>query len=345
MSARLLASTALAVLTAGCVTSPSVTQPVSFDRVETCPEPIEQGLALTAFSLPIKGAGDRDTLERRIVITAAPLRAQQGTTIVWSRLSLRSLGGTFTGWTRLKTDRTLVEADTHKHPSRRSARGAATETATVSYSAGQLIVLRSALTNASLAGAVILDTTVIPGGITVDDTAMRIPRLWQSRREPLAPRDVQIQLLPVRHAPGYDGIEALVNLEYLVQSKRLKREWTCTAETQLTIVKRAAVRPPYWDIGTSKLNAPRNYWLALYAPSVGVLRAMFESPAAATAFANWVRVTGADSVGDYALGVFDGRRPKDLRPFVPVDKSVLQTFRPLEADERDQLRVGALGEP
>jgi hypothetical protein len=110
-------------------------------------------------------------------------------------------------------------------------------------------------------------------------------------------------------------------------------------------VDRDEVRPPYWDLGVSQLNAGRKYWLALFDESHGVFRALFDTPAAANAFASWIRTTGSDKAGPYTLGLFDGSQPKSLRPFVPVDQSAFDTFRPLLPEQAKDLRVGPLGVP
>jgi hypothetical protein len=316
----LLALLAMALF--GCV----ATNTVDIEHFDACPDTLEPGINLTAFSRPLRSAAG--TLQRRIVVTAAQTYAQRGTRIVWSRLSIRSLGGNFLSWSRLKTNR-----------------GPRDESNSVSYSPGQLIVTRETQTGVNLAGSVMLDAALTPGGITVDDTVMRIPKLWESRTKPLAAQDLQIELLPVRHAPGYDGIEALINLDYIVQNPRQHREWSCSAQAHALLVDRDEVRPPYWDLGVSQLNAGRKYWLALFDESHGILRALFESPAAANAFATWIRASGSDKAGSFTLGLFDGTQPKSLRPFVPVDKTAFDTFRPLLAAEAKDLRVGPLGQP
>jgi hypothetical protein len=331
----------------GCASTRYGEEKFADSRSETCPENLEQGLRLTAFSQPLKSAhtSEGGGLQRRVVISAAPLYAQAGTRIVWSRLSLRTLGGNFTSWTRLKTTRTLLDSDTSKPPSKRDQRDPLNELAAVDFSSGQIIVLRSTQTGANLGGAVVLDIMLVPGGVPVDETFLRVPKLWKSREQPLAGDELQVELLPTRHPPGFDGIEGLIDFNYVVQSRRLRQEWLCAAEAHIMLVDRDAVRPPYWDLGISELNGNRKYWLALFDESHGAFRAMFESPAAANAFASWIRASGATKAGPYTLGLFDGTKPKTLRPFVPVDKTVLETFQPLVPGEAKDLRAGPLGEP
>jgi hypothetical protein len=117
-----------------------------------------------------------------------------------------------------------------------------------------------------------------------------------------------------------------------------------SARTRTTLADREAVRPPLWDLGTSTLNAPRTRWLGLRDAGSGVIRAIFDSPTAATSFANWIRATHARRAGPYEIGLFE-REGRALRPFVPVDLSAVPTFRPLMSGDERGLRVGPLGEP
>jgi hypothetical protein len=75
-----------------------------------------------------------------------------------------------------------------------------------------------------------------------------------------------------------------------------------------------------------------------------VFRAVFDSPTAATSFANWIRATRSTRAGSYELGLFE-RDGYALRPLVPVDRGAPDTFQPITEDQRDQLRVGPLGGP
>jgi hypothetical protein len=95
----------------------------------------------------------------------------------------------------------------------------------------------------------------------------------------------------------------------------------------------------------SSLNAYRTRWLALSDPASGVLRAVFDSPAAATSFANWIRATRSAQAGPFQLGLFERSGRKPLRPLVPVDGAAPDTFRVLTPQDVEAIRTGPLGEP
>jgi hypothetical protein len=166
---------------------------------------------------------------------------------------------------------------------------------------------------------------------------------------------VRVDLEPIRHVPGFDTIEAEIKLEYVIarvhensaRDGSVREDTACRGLTRQRVVlaTREAVRPPLWDVGTSGMNSGRTRWLALSSPASGVFRAIFDSPTAASSFANWVRATQAGQIGPYQIGLVQqyGRQP--MRPLVPVDRGTEETFQALEPKDLKDLRTGPLGEP
>jgi hypothetical protein len=243
----------------------------------------------------------------------------------------------------------LIDVASPAGARKRRASNTSNELAAIESGPGYITIERTSQTWRGVSNALSLDLLVTPGGVRIDEPGLRIPQLWSKEGTPLSPDVLKIDLVPLRHAPGYDTLEADVVLEFVAVSRRddVGNTMPCvsSAQTRAILVTRDAVRPALWDLGVSSLNGPRARWLALSSPEAGVVRAVFESPEAATSFANWIRATQSPSVGAYRLGLFQraGRTP--LRPLVPVDLSSTETFQPLTSDEARTLRVGPLGEP
>jgi hypothetical protein len=352
---------------AGCAHQAPI-EIADISALATCPEPSAQNIGISASVLPVQipaelraPGSNADVFARRVVVTFARGSLQPGTSLLWTRLSLRTLGGQVAGWTRLQSDGVLIDLASPGGTRKRRMRSTNDELAAVEPGAGYITIERTSRTQRGVTSALSLDVLVSPGGVRIDEPVMRIPQLWSKDGTPLSPDALQIDLVPLRHAPGYDTLEADVVLEFVAVSRRsgtgagtgagvgagadTATPCVSSAQTRAILVTRDAVRPALWDLGTSSQNAPRARWLALSSPEVGVVRAVFESPEAATSFANWVRATQSLSVGAYRLGLFQraGRTP--LRPLVPVDLSSTETFRPLTAEDARALRVGPLGEP
>jgi hypothetical protein len=189
-----------------------------------------------------------------------------------------------------------------------------------------------------------VDLLMLPGGVPIDESVVRIPALWKSGGVPLTAEDIQVQLEPTRHVPGYDLVEADVVLDYLLVANEFA---ACrgSARARVVLIDRDAVRPPLWDVGVSDPNLPRTRWVALSNALNGVFRAVFDSPAAAASFANWVRTTRSTRIGAYEVGLFQSSGREPLRPLVPVDRAATSTFQTLLPADADRLRVGPLGEP
>jgi hypothetical protein len=277
-----------------------------------------------------------DTLapvSKRIVITS---------TAHWYRVSMRTLGGTLEAWTRLEAGGALVEAasDASSPQNSHAARGRLR----IEAEKGGLTITRPAEPNDTRATAIMADVVLLPGGVPVDESVLRIQQLWDAKGAALEPSVVRVDLEPARHVPGFDAIEAELVLDYVHWNARTRAACRGSAMSRATLVDKDAVRPPLWDLGVSTLNQSRTQWLGLRDSQSGVFRAVFDSPTAATSFANWIRATRSTRVGPYEIGLFE-RDGYPLRPLVPVDRGAPDTFQPITEDQQDHLRVGPLGGP
>lgn len=344
---------AITLVVAGCGASPPRPQSLSGPVAETCPDGSPQlvRLAATVMPLPPPVQSSSDgaprslgTLARRIILSAAPEDLAPGIRMTWSRLSIRSFGGTFAAATRLTTDFSSMEFSPSSHALVASKRTQRQEIVNVEVSPGEIAVTRTALRHATLFGTAVLDVTVTPGGVVVDESIVHIPQLWKPGGAAVAPRDVDVQLVPVRHPPGIDGVDAIFTLDYSLQ-RRGASGWRCMVETSGSLVSKEEARAPLWDLGVSELNEGRTAWLALDDGRFGRIRAIFDSPQAATAFANWGRETRATKAGRFSIGLFTATPHVPLRPDVPVDSTIAQTWRPIAPDDWDTVRAGPLGEP
>lgn len=318
--------------------------PDDLSSLPACPAELTTGVGVSVATLPIhlpsEVASDvaLDTLapvSKRIVITS---------TAHWYRLSLRTLGGTLEAWTRLEAGGALIEAasDGPRPENAHAVRGRIR----VEAEKGGLTITRPPASEPddSRATAIMADVVLLPGGVPIDESVVRIPQLWDAKGAALAPDVVRVDLEPTRHVPGFDAIEAELVLDYVQWNSRTRQVCKASAMTRATLVDKDVVRPPLWDLGVSTLNQSRTQWLGLRNPQSGVFRAVFDSPTAATSFANWIRATRSTRAGPYEIGLFQ-RGSYALRPLVPVDRGVPETFQLLTPDQQDQLRVGPLGGP
>ena len=350
---RMVGAGCLALLF-GCAQQPPRALPGDIALVPECAGDSAAAVGLSVSSLPIgmppelaaKGPlQTRGGLARRLVVTSAPVGMRHAGSVYWSRLSVRAFGGIVEGWTRLQSDGVLIEAAAPESPPARRKGRAPRENVAIDAGPGYITVARSAASSAALANSLSIDMLLLPGGVPIDESVMRIPALWNPDGKPLAPDEVRIQLEPVRHVPGYDAIEADVVLDYVLRDGRGEAACRGSARARATVVDKESVRPPLWDLGVSSLNAYRTRWLALSGPASGVLRAVFDSPAAATSFANWIRASRSAQAGPYQLGLFERSGRKPLRPLVPVDYTAPETFRVLTPQDAEAIRTGPLGEP
>ncbi len=338
---------------AGCGSWSSRPESSGAPVTETCPDgsPPLARLAEMTVPLPTPSQSSSDgaprtlgTLARRIILSTGPEDLAPRTRMTWSRLSIRSFGGTFAAATRLVTDLSSMEFSPSSQALVASKRRHRQEIVNVELSPGEITVTRTALRHANLFGTVVLDLTVTPGGVAVDEAVVHISQLWKAGGAAVAPRDVDIQLVPVRHPPGIDGIDAIVTLDYSLQREGAPG-WRCMVETSGTLVSKEEARAPLWDLGLSELNEGRTAWLALDDGRIGPIRAIFDSPQAATAFADWGRKTRATKAGRFSIGLFTATPNVPLRPAVPVDSTIAETWQPIAPDDWDTVRAGPLGEP
>lgn len=344
----------LCTVITGCKTVPAHRPEFSGTMpIEDCPETLQGRVRLSAqvldLSTPLHAATNSvptvGALSRRIVVSATPTALDPGDRITWSVLSVNTSGGTFVDWTRLVTDHVELGSAPHSQPLPLRESTRRTELATVTFAPGQIKVIRTAVAKVDLAGAMTLDVIVMPGGVMVDNTAMRIPQLWAPDNTPLPPADVDVEFSPIRHPPGLDIVEGAMELNFVIHQARTGDEWNCSAQTRLAIVDEDDIRLPLWDLGLASTNAGRKVWLAVWSPSLGAVRIIFGSFAEANSLANWIRSTGATTLGDYTLGVFQQTRSSKGPAFSPVDAEALRTFRPLTAADIHSIKAGALGEP
>jgi hypothetical protein len=298
--------------------------------VHDCPEHLEGQVRLHAEARPIEmraGAlressiATAGSVGRRLLISVNPAGLQPEDRIVWSELTVTTYGGTFLGW--------------DERP----------DAATVTLAPGQLKLARVARGRADLAGMYSIDTLLMPGGVVVDDTVVRIPKLWHENGKPLSPDAVTPELVPIRHPPGLDIVEASLRLDFVVRLGASGDEWVCSAETRATLVDQDALRQPFWDLGLAWSNAVRREWLALFDPALGGIRLMFDSPARAHALADWIRATRSSRLGSYEVGVFQPSTRLARRPFAAVNEDSRQTLRPLADQDIDAIVVGPVAEP
>lgn len=347
MRKALFLGVACVLVSSGC--AQRVLRPVPDDPRAIAECVAEPRVSLSASVLPLKMPADilakspgevSERLARRLLVSFAPGSLARGDALLWTRLQIRTLGGTLDGWLRLQSGALRIDAAASRPPRRASP-----EQVNIELGPGYFDVHRSAAYGTNLANAVRVDLLLRPGGIPIDESVVRVGELWSAKGKPLQPDAVRVELEPIRHVPGFDAIEGLVRLEYVIARAGESSECRGLAEQRVVLVNREAVRPPLWDVGTSSMNSGRTRWLALSNPTYGVFRAIFDSPTTASSFASWVRATQATQIGTYQIGLVQqyGRQP--MRPLVPVDRGTEETFAPLEPKDLGALRPGPLGEP
>jgi hypothetical protein len=329
----------VAAALSACMASPRRPEFSAGYPVNDCPDSLEGQVQLRAEVRPtqlsvedfhensIVTTGSR---ARRLLVSVVPAGLAADDRIIWSTLSIESYGGTFLGWDRLQTE----SAAAQKHM----------EIDTVAFSPGQLKITQVAQRKTNLAGMHSIDMLVMPGGVAVDDTVVRIPNLWQENGSPTPAGQLTPRFVPIRHPPALDIVEATLQLDFVVQLGKTHDEWSCSAETRVTLVDQDSLRQPFWDLGLAPPNSARREWLAAFAPEQGAIRLTFESPESAHAFANWLDATRSTQLGPYELRVF---RPDSSRggPFGPLPRDAMQSLRPFAAEDIRALTVGPVAEP
>jgi hypothetical protein len=306
--------------------------------VHDCPEALDGQVQLRAEVRPTQLLEGRPSSiatagshARRLVLSVTPAGLHPDDRIVWSTLGADTFGGTFLAWDRLQTQSGASDRQF--------------EISTVALAPGQLKVTRVAQHKTNLAGMYSIDVLLMPGGVAVDDTVLRIPNLWREDGTPTTTDALTLQFMPVRHPPALDVVEAALQLDFIVRVARTREEWSCSADTRVTLIDQDSLRQPFWDVGLAASNSARSEWLAVFAPDRGGVRLTFESPAGAHAFADWLRATGSTRLGSYELRVFRQPNRRGGRPFGSLTAEAMQTLRPLAAQDIRSLTVGPVGEP
>jgi hypothetical protein len=310
-------STAVEAVSPEC---PAALQDVAKVSAAAVPVQIPEALRVNAGSVARYGI-----VGRRITVSVAPAAAAHLIRIGSSTLSLTTLGGTLAGWavsTPAGRAIDIIPGRLRVHPYLSSSR------------------LRPQTST--------LDVLVIPGGVPIDEMTVTIPALWGSDRTPLAPEALRVTLAAVRHLTVFDAVDANITLE--VTLARGPHEWsTCSTSSHFELVDHDSELPALWDLHTPLQPGHPRSWLALYSAATGPLRAIFTSPAAAHAFAEWVMETGATRAGPYGLGLLQPDEPgrpgePRARLSLPAARPIADAYRPLAGESPGALQVGRLGE-
>lgn len=354
MKTRTLTVIAAAVLVSACA-APRRPEFSGGYPVYDCPPHLEGQVRIAAEVFPMAAQPAREygvrtvgALRRRLALAVEPAGLGRDDRIVWSSVTISSFGGTFVEWSGLQTDSLLLSPD-HNAPLRDDAHDereqSSSEIATVRSVPGQIKITRIAREDSDLAGVHSIDVSVMPGGSVVDDVVFTSLRLWNDDGSPLRAHDARFELSPVRHPPGLDVVQASIQLDFIVRLAESREEWACSAETRTTLVDQDSLRQPFWDLGLAPKNSARREWLALFDSEIGAVRLMFDSPATANSFAEWLRASRATEIEDYTIGAFRQSNAGGSRPYGPVDAETLRTFRPLRSDDLASIKVGPVAEP
>jgi hypothetical protein len=265
---------------------------------------------------------------RRLLVSVTPSGLRPKDRIIWSTLSVATFGGTLLGWDRLN-----IGAPTSDRLSN------------VGLSPGQVKITRIAKGRDDLSGSYSIDLLVMPGGVAVDDSIVHVPALWRDMQTPLQPDVISPQLVPVRHAPALDTVQANLELSFVVRVGDTRDEWVCAAEARATLVDVDSIRLPYWDLGLAAANSYRREWLAMTDPALGAVRLVFDDPANAHAFASWLRMTRSTRVGKHELAVFQQSGRLTGKPLGPIGEDLMKTLRPMTDRDIEKIVVGPAGEP
>lgn len=336
MSYRLAVVSCLIVMT-GCASPPHRAEFSGGYPAYECPDHLNGQVTLQAEVRPsdLHAASLHDSaittsgsVGKRLLISVTPSGLRPKDRIIWSALNVSTYGGTLLGWDQLNVG--TNERD---------------QLATVGLSPGQLKITRIAKGRADLAGSASVDLLVMPGGVAVDDAIVQVPALWRDTGTPLRADVIAPRLVPVRHSPGLDVVQANLELSFVVQMGDTKDEWVCAAETRVTLVDVDSLRLPYWDLGLAASNSSRREWLAMTDPALGAVRLVFDDPASAHALASWLQMTRSTRVGNHDLAVFQQSGRLTGRPLGPISAEMMKTLRPLTDQDIERIVVGPAGEP
>jgi hypothetical protein len=267
-------------------------------------------------------------LARTVLLSVLPGEAARGATVFTSKLSLTTAGGTFGNWAALEN------AD------RRTVAGRSIEVIP-----GRIRVAPFFGLPTLQAQTLYLDIVLAPGAVPMDEFAVSPSALWTEDRRAVPAESLDVKLTPLRHITVYDEVEATVSLTFVASRERQARQrFECSVETELTLIDREAATPALWDLRKSQDRGRSEYWLALFDPATGPFRAIFTSAADADSFVTWLRQTHSTRAGRYQLGMFRPQYSREPQHTRPAADSLINTFRPVSADDLDALEVGRLGQ-
>jgi hypothetical protein len=339
MSYRFAVLTACLIVLAGCASPRHRAEFSGGYPAYECPDQLNGQVTLQAEVRPseLHAASFHDpaiatsgSVGRRLLVSVTPSGLRPKDRIIWSALNVSTYGGTLLGWDKLDVATGIGGGD---------------QLATVGLSPGQLKITRIAKGRVDLTGSSSVDLLVMPGGVAVDDAIVQVPALWQNAGTPLRADILAPRLVPVRHSPGLDVVQANLELSFVVQMGDSGDEWVCAAETRVTLVDVDSLRLPFWDLGLASSNSSRREYLAMTDPALGAVRLVFEDPASAHALANWLRTTRSTRVGNHDLAVFQQSGRLTGKPFGPVGADMMKTLRPLTDQDIERIVVGPAGEP
>jgi hypothetical protein len=350
---KFVLASVLAVSISACAAPTAVVH--DKDTNVPCPEWTNDQLGLAVSAVPIAVPGTLAVSAgavpgygiqaRRISIAVKPPRAAASVRLLSSTLSINILGGNFRDWTAPADQFADTGIDSKVAPAHSRPR---TVSSTQAFEAtpGRVRVSPYLSGNKLHAQTQAIDVVILPGGAAVDQPVVVTPSLWDSDKRPTAPAQLNIDLSSLRLSSIYETVEATIDLDYEISSPNGSVAWSCSATSHEVLVDQDAIRPALWDIGVpSKLGASRRRWLALYSPAIGAVRAVFTTPEAARAFIAWLQQVGGAAAGKYTLGLFTPANPNEKGRILPLDKSIMDTFEPIAADEIALLKVGEIDRP
>ena len=312
-----------------------------------CPPGVQEQIKLTADAATIAipsnlvptGNSTDAVAGRRVVISVSAGAAAARLHLVSNAMTITTFGGTLEGMANANED---ARAITNSAPRlTQISDGRALE-----LSPGRLRIAPFVIGPTLRPQTLSLDLLVTPGGSPLDEMVVATQAMWDTQLHPLPPERVAISLVPLRHFTMYDQVEATLSLDFAAsRTSTARQQWACSAESRFILVDRTATAPNLWDLRKSAEYGRSEWWLALFSPKSGPLRAIFTSPADASGFASWLRQTHALHVGGYDIGMFRPEYSRSARRTVPAFHSVADTYRTASMDDLDVLLVGRLGEP
>jgi hypothetical protein len=332
LTRMIVSAVVIGVLIAGCQNTRSVPSVPEGVELAACLESVQSGIALrasvSARDLPKEFVTSEGVakhypfLGRRLLIAIVPHGTAGQLRIIDSDLAIAPRGGTLSGWATFSSPAAGVDVT----PGRLRIDPFLTE--------GLLRPQTSTV-----------EAVIRLGGGPFDQSVITTAAMWDSAERPIFPDALQVTLTPLRHFTVYDAVKAKVTLRFVAQPTRADLPCQGTVETQVQLVDREAARPPLWDLGTSYKGGVRKRWLAFYDPATGPVRAIFTDPVAARGFALWAQQTAATRVGRFQLGTFESEDLDEGLASVPTDAAIMESYRPITAEDRAALKAGPLAEP